>query len=107
MYTQARAVIDAWLLESESSHCPSLLAPCCQNYAFNYGVHTGQPPSQEFPAVPYGPTDFHCERALNSWNEYAHTHNFFFRSEFCFLIARFLRWVQSAGSQCRLAVGSG
>jgi alpha-amylase len=26
-------------------------------------------PMQEFPAVPYGPLDFHCERALNSWDD--------------------------------------
>jgi alpha-amylase len=31
--------------------------------------HTGLPPSQEFPSVPYGPTDFHCERSLNSWTD--------------------------------------
>ena len=23
----------------------------------------------QFPAVPYGPTDFHCERVLNSWTD--------------------------------------
>jgi alpha-amylase len=40
-----------------------------QCYAYTYGTHTDQPPSQEFPAVPYGPTDFHCERALNSWTD--------------------------------------
>merc|ERR1712187_267702 len=31
--------------------------------------NTGKPPSQEFPAVPYGPLDFHCERSLNSWTD--------------------------------------
>lgn len=40
-----------------------------QCYSYTYGDHTDQPPSQEFPAVPYGPTDFHCERALNSWTD--------------------------------------
>lgn len=29
---------------------------------------TNLSPMQEFPAVPYGPEDFHCERALNSWD---------------------------------------
>ena len=29
---------------------------------------TGLSPMQEFPAVPWGPEDFHCERALNSWD---------------------------------------
>ncbi|KAI8899927.1 glycoside hydrolase superfamily [Globomyces pollinis-pini] len=28
---------------------------------------TNQRPALEFPAVPYGPSDFHCERSLNSW----------------------------------------
>lgn len=23
----------------------------------------------EFPSVPYGPLDFHCARALNSWTD--------------------------------------
>lgn len=30
---------------------------------------TGQRPALEFPAVPFGPTDFHCERSLNSWTD--------------------------------------
>ncbi|TFK22386.1 alpha amylase [Coprinopsis marcescibilis] len=30
---------------------------------------TGTRPTFEFPAVPFGPTDFHCERALNSWTD--------------------------------------
>lgn len=40
-----------------------------QNYVYSTGNHTGQPPSQEFPAVPYGPQDFHCERTLNAWTD--------------------------------------
>jgi alpha-amylase len=40
-----------------------------QNFVYSVGKHTGQPPMQEFPAVPYGPTDFHCERSLNSWSD--------------------------------------
>lgn len=40
-----------------------------QGFAYTYGIHTGKAPSQEFPAVPYGPTDFHCERSLNSWTD--------------------------------------
>eukprot|EP01116_Phalansterium_solitarium_P024025 TRINITY_DN8669_c0_g1_i1.p1 TRINITY_DN8669_c0_g1~~TRINITY_DN8669_c0_g1_i1.p1 ORF type:complete len:872 (-),score=231.66 TRINITY_DN8669_c0_g1_i1:183-2798(-) len=40
-----------------------------QDFAYTYNQHTGQPPSQEFPGVPYGPLDFHCERPLNSWND--------------------------------------
>ncbi|RPA85447.1 glycoside hydrolase [Ascobolus immersus RN42] len=31
--------------------------------------YTGTRPTLEFPAVPYGPTDFHCERSLNSWTD--------------------------------------
>ncbi|PWW73697.1 glycoside hydrolase family 13 protein [Tuber magnatum] len=31
--------------------------------------YTGTRPTLEFPSVPYGPTDFHCERILNSWND--------------------------------------
>jgi len=40
-----------------------------QGYAYTCGAETHLPPSQEFPAVPYGPTDFHCERVLNSWTD--------------------------------------
>ncbi|KAF8462963.1 glycoside hydrolase superfamily [Kalaharituber pfeilii] len=31
--------------------------------------YTGLRPALEYPAVPYGPTDFHCERSLNSWTD--------------------------------------
>ncbi|CAM9122953.1 unnamed protein product, partial [Ectocarpus fasciculatus] len=40
-----------------------------QSYVYTEGGYTGKPPSQEFPAAHYGPTDFHCERPLNSWND--------------------------------------
>lgn len=30
---------------------------------------TGTRPTLEYPAVPYGPTDFHCERSLNSYTD--------------------------------------
>lgn len=40
-----------------------------QNFVYTRGSHTGKQPLQEFPAVPYGPLDFHCERALNSWTD--------------------------------------
>ena len=40
-----------------------------QGYSYTCGENTKLPPSQEFPAVPYGPTDFHCERVLNSWTD--------------------------------------
>lgn len=38
-----------------------------QCYSYTEGKYTGLPPSQEFPAAHLGPTDFHCERSLNSW----------------------------------------
>lgn len=40
-----------------------------QGFTYTYNPHTGQAPSQEFPGVPYGPQDFHCERSLNSWTD--------------------------------------
>eukprot|EP00727_Mastigamoeba_balamuthi_P001792 m51a1_g1161 hypothetical protein (861) ;mRNA; r:330037-333715 len=39
-----------------------------QGFTYTYNQHTGKNPLQEFPAVPYGPLDFHCERELNSWS---------------------------------------
>ncbi|KAH7109641.1 glycoside hydrolase superfamily [Dendryphion nanum] len=38
-----------------------------QTYLIN--PYTGTRPTPEFPAVPYGPTDFHCERSLSSWTD--------------------------------------
>jgi hypothetical protein len=32
---------------------------------YMYNNNTDEPPSQEFPAVPYGPLDFHCDRELS------------------------------------------
>lgn len=40
-----------------------------QSYIYTDNAHTGKPASQEFPAAHLGPTDFHCERPLNSWND--------------------------------------
>lgn len=40
-----------------------------QCFAYTYGKYTNLPPSQEFPAANLGPTHFHCERPLNSWND--------------------------------------
>lgn len=40
-----------------------------QCFAYTTAIDTGMPPMQEFPAVGYGPLDFHCERALNSWTD--------------------------------------
>ncbi|GAB9477290.1 putative alpha amylase, partial [Globisporangium polare] len=39
------------------------------NYQYALNNYTNARPALEFPAVPYGPTDFHCERTLNSWND--------------------------------------
>jgi len=40
-----------------------------QDYVYSESDVTGLPPLQEFPAAAYGPTDFHCERVLNSWTD--------------------------------------
>ena len=40
-----------------------------QSFVYTDGAYTGKPPSQEYPAAHWGPTDFHCERALNSWTD--------------------------------------
>ncbi len=39
------------------------------NFQFENSTMTGQRKADEFPSVPYGPTDFHCERVLNSWSD--------------------------------------
>ncbi len=40
-----------------------------QGFAYENWNFTNQRPGLEFPAVPYGPTDFHCARALSSWTD--------------------------------------
>jgi alpha-amylase len=40
-----------------------------QGFAFKNNTWTNAHPIQEYPAVPYGPLHFHCERPLNSWND--------------------------------------
>lgn len=40
-----------------------------QCFAYRPNPSSGLPPMQEFPAVPWSSEDFHCERALNSWND--------------------------------------
>lgn len=46
-------------------HSPSYT----QSFTYTVGKYTGVQPLQEFPAVPYGPLDFHCERPLSSWTD--------------------------------------
>lgn len=38
------------------------------NFMFQNSTNSGLRPGDEYPSVPYHPTDFHCERPLNSWN---------------------------------------
>eukprot|EP00455_Lapot_gusevi_P057805 TRINITY_DN994_c0_g1_i5.p1 TRINITY_DN994_c0_g1~~TRINITY_DN994_c0_g1_i5.p1 ORF type:complete len:629 (-),score=202.72 TRINITY_DN994_c0_g1_i5:126-2012(-) len=40
-----------------------------QDFNFLNNSNTGDHPGLEFPAVPYGPMDFHCERSLSSWSD--------------------------------------
>eukprot|EP00002_Diphylleia_rotans_P004355 TRINITY_DN13185_c0_g1_i1.p1 TRINITY_DN13185_c0_g1~~TRINITY_DN13185_c0_g1_i1.p1 ORF type:complete len:639 (-),score=113.59 TRINITY_DN13185_c0_g1_i1:113-2029(-) len=56
-----------WGAKTSSSSNPAPFYSQC--YAYTYNNQTSQPPSQEFPGVPYGPTDFHCERTLSSWTD--------------------------------------
>ncbi|KAJ3180357.1 hypothetical protein HDU85_004062 [Gaertneriomyces sp. JEL0708] len=36
---------------------------------YTLNPETNERPAMEYPAVPYGPLDFHCERSLNSWTD--------------------------------------
>lgn len=36
-------------------------------WTFENNKQTSKRPALEFPAVPYGPDDFHCERNLGDW----------------------------------------
>ena len=38
-------------------------------WQYDNNVYTGIRPGLEFPSVPYSATDFHCERARNSWTD--------------------------------------
>jgi alpha-amylase len=39
------------------------------SYTYGYSDVTGYRPALEYPAVPFSPSDFHCERTLNSWTD--------------------------------------
>eukprot|EP00475_Leptophrys_vorax_P043134 TRINITY_DN819_c0_g1_i1.p1 TRINITY_DN819_c0_g1~~TRINITY_DN819_c0_g1_i1.p1 ORF type:complete len:489 (-),score=127.58 TRINITY_DN819_c0_g1_i1:58-1524(-) len=55
---------------AKSSSLPGGSSPFyTQDFAYTYGNYTQLSPSQEYPAANYGPLDFHCERALNSWTD--------------------------------------
>jgi alpha-amylase len=58
------------LVWADSAVSDEGVSPCyTQDFCYMPNANTNLPPSQEFPAVPYGPSDFHCERALNSWTD--------------------------------------
>jgi alpha-amylase len=40
-----------------------------QGFAYKNVTYTKARPGMEFPAVPYGPLDFHCERGISSWTD--------------------------------------
>lgn len=48
---------------------PSQVCACTSSTGRSCLVHGAHAPRQEYPGVPYGPTDFHCERPLNSWTD--------------------------------------
>ena len=54
---------------NKNSSAESVSSFYTQGFSYTYNPHTSNNPLQEFPAVPYGPLDFHCERALNSWTD--------------------------------------
>ncbi|GLD93561.1 hypothetical protein PINS_up002153 [Pythium insidiosum] len=54
-----------WGPKSSTAKSPYYTA----QFAFETNPQTGQRPGAEFPAVPYGPSDFHCERSLNSYTD--------------------------------------
>jgi alpha-amylase len=39
------------------------------NFAFGTNPETGLRAAAEFPAIPFGPSDFHCERSLNAYTD--------------------------------------
>ena len=39
------------------------------NWMHDYSENTGLIPGMEYPSATYIPTDFHCERSLNSWSD--------------------------------------
>lgn len=38
-------------------------------WTYELNPHTKNRPALEYPAVPYGPSDFHCEQSVNSWGD--------------------------------------
>ena len=54
-----------WGAKESSAGSPYFTHP----FTYQRSQNTDLPPGNEFPAVPYGPLDFHCERTLGSWND--------------------------------------
>ncbi|KAL3668048.1 hypothetical protein V7S43_006917 [Phytophthora oleae] len=54
-----------WGAKSSSKKSPYYT----HSYTYGVNAYTNARPALEFPAVPYGPTDFHCERTMNSWTD--------------------------------------
>ncbi|RLN61624.1 hypothetical protein BBJ28_00013938 [Nothophytophthora sp. Chile5] len=54
-----------WGEKSSAKHSPYFTTDA------TYGVseYTNARPALEYPAVPYSPTDFHCERSITSWDD--------------------------------------
>ncbi|GMF45073.1 unnamed protein product [Phytophthora lilii] len=56
---QESVLTDAWPQSGQRNPC----------YTYGVNEYTKARPALEFPAVPYGPTDFHCERTMSSWTD--------------------------------------
>ncbi|KAL4175741.1 hypothetical protein KRP22_000702 [Phytophthora ramorum] len=54
-----------WGAKSSTKHSPYYT----HSYTYGTNAYTNARPALEFPAVPYGPTDFHCERTMSSWTD--------------------------------------
>lgn len=56
---------DFWGKKESQAFSPYMSHP----FTYIVNNNTGLKPGMEFPAVPYGPLDFHCERGLSSWTD--------------------------------------
>ncbi|TMW56821.1 hypothetical protein Poli38472_006831 [Pythium oligandrum] len=56
--------------ETYGAHSSAIGSPYWSHgNVYTYNNYTGQVPAMEFPAVPYGPSDFHCDRKIGDYND--------------------------------------
>eukprot|EP00770_Monocercomonoides_exilis_P008203 MONOS_8161.1-p1 / transcript=MONOS_8161.1 / gene=MONOS_8161 / organism=Monocercomonoides_exilis_PA203 / gene_product=alpha amylase / transcript_product=alpha amylase / location=Mono_scaffold00299:40497-42404(-) / protein_length=636 / sequence_SO=supercontig / SO=protein_coding / is_pseudo=false len=70
MHRNPGAGCNYWYPKNSSAQNGDMSPFYTHSYTYEINDYNGRPNNAlEFPAVPYGPMDFHCEKALNRWTD--------------------------------------